>query len=85
MSLPPSRTARARLRAAFAIEPSVARRLDPALEQTLLLITIDRRRTAGLGSCPDGPTPMCIVWESVMLDQAGCRPGHRLTAQGGRF
>lgn len=73
---------RSRLRTAFAIDVSLAHPLDHTLEYTILPITIDRRRTTGLGSCSGCATPMCIVFESVLLDQVQAGSAARLTTLG---
>ncbi len=60
---------RSRLRTAYAMDAGLAGALPTGTEYTLMQITINRNRTTGVGSCAGCATPMCIVFNSVLLDQ----------------
>lgn len=60
---------RSRLRTAYAMDAGLAGPLASGTEHTLIQVAINRNRTTGTGSCAGCSTPMCIVLNSVLLDQ----------------
>ncbi len=60
---------RARLRTAYAIDAGLAGPVSDAAELTVLQLTINKNRTTGTGSCAGCLTPVCIVFNSLLLDQ----------------
>lgn len=60
---------RARLRTAYAMDAGLAGPVADTDELTALVITINRNRTTGTGSCAGCLTPVCIVFNSILLDQ----------------
>lgn len=61
---------RARLRTAYAINADLAGPLQSTQEATVLRIRIAGARTAAPGACSGCPTGVCIVFTSLLLDQA---------------
>ena len=61
--------ARARLRTAYAMDAGLAGPVSDAEELTVLQLSINRNRTTGTGSCAGCLTPVCIVFNSLLLDQ----------------
>ena len=59
---------RARLRTAYAMDAGLAGPVSVD-EYTVLVLTINRQRTTGTGSCAGCATPVCIVFNSLLLDQ----------------
>ena len=59
----------ARLRTAFAFDASRATALTGGEERALLEIRLDRSRTAGPGACAGCGEALCIVLNSVLLDE----------------
>ncbi len=62
-------TNRARLRTAYAMDAGLAHAVQSVDEMTVLQISINRQRTTGAGSCSGCLTPVCIVFNSLLLDQ----------------
>jgi len=60
---------RSRLRTAYAMDAGLAPAVPAGTEYTLMQLTINRNRTTGAGSCTGCATPICIVFNSVLLDQ----------------
>jgi len=60
---------RARLRTAYAMDAALAHPLTSTEELTVLQISINRNRTTGVGACAGCSTPVCIVFNSLLLDQ----------------
>ncbi len=59
---------RSRLRTAYAMDAGLAGQLTAGVERTVIQISINRQRTTGTGSCAGCSTPMCLVFNSVLLD-----------------
>lgn len=62
-------TNRARLRTAYAMDAGLAHPVQSVDEMTVLQISINRNRTTGTGSCSGCLQPVCIVFNSLLLDQ----------------
>ena len=60
---------RARLRTAYAMDAGLAGALPAGTEYTVMQLSINRNRTTGTGACTGCETPMCLVLNSVFLDQ----------------
>lgn len=59
----------ARLRAAYAMNAGLAHPVASSEELTVIMISINRNRTTGIGACAGCSTPVCIVFNSLLLDQ----------------
>jgi len=73
---------RSRLRTAYAMDAGLAGPVASTDELTVLQISINRSRTTGTGSCAGCLTPMCIVFNSLLLDQVNTSLPRGLVSSG---
>lgn len=60
---------RARLRTAYAMDAGLAGPVGTTDELTVMQISINNNRTTGAGSCAGCNIPVCLVFNSLLLDQ----------------
>lgn len=64
-----SSTSRARFRTLFAMDDRLVHPVATGVERTVVRIRLDHRGTTGPDACEGCRTPVCIVFQSLLLDQ----------------
>lgn len=73
---------RARLRTAYAMDAGLAGPVADTDELTVLQISINNNRTTGAGSCAGCNVPVCLVFNSLLLDQVDTNLPRGLVSSG---